>query len=99
MQRRGMAGGTLGVVCGGILLHLSVRIVAGGAANASIVGIEAFAVGQAVGLEADIIDTARTVEGDLGPCAVTAAATLEPSVAVEPGQLSNRPCKEQAKYR
>src|ERR1017187_6568350 len=74
VERGGMAGGALGVVGGEVGIHLCMGIVAGGAADAAILRVEAFAVGQPVGLEADIIDAARSVEGDLGPGAVTAAA-------------------------
>ena len=74
MQGGGMTGGAFSVVAGKIRIDLSVRIVAGGAANAAILRVEALAVGQPVGLETNIIDTTRSVESDLGPGAVTASA-------------------------
>src|SRR5207253_3059148 len=60
----------LGIIGGGDGLDIAVRIVAGGAADAAVGGIVAFAVVETVWLEPDVLDSARAVDRNLRPGAV-----------------------------
>ena len=68
------------------------RVVTGGAADASLVlVVVALAVEDAVGLEADVLDAADAHHLHLNPRAVARAAELRQAFGVEPAGVQNMP--------
>ena len=76
------------VVCGDRGFYSSMRIVARGAADAPVVGIETLAVRKAVRLKADIEYAARAVCRDLRPCAMAFSAEVRHPAGSQSRQLA-----------
>ena len=71
-----MAGLALCVIVSRLYAEFLVRVVAGHATDARVVGIVAFTAPKAVRLEANVVDTAVFLHQDFCPGAVTAAAEV-----------------------
>src|SRR5882724_3909076 len=85
-----MAGKAFGIVSRGLSLHLTMRIVASRATDASVRRVVAFAVGQPVGLEPDVANIARPFQRDLRPRAMAAPAGVRHFLYCELRQLGHR---------
>ena len=71
-----MTSHALRVVTERIVFDRLVRVVAGGAGDAAVVGIVTGAIGDAVGLKANVADAAQTFQRNLLPTAMARAAEL-----------------------
>ena len=85
-----MAGQALRVISAALRLQWRMGIVAGGAADAGILRVIAFAVGQAVRLEADVLNSSRTFDRDLRPRAMALPAEVRHLLGRKFSQLVRR---------